>query len=190
MKKLLFVFALSLLLTAGVSAQVSKPFNIYAGGGLTLAQGDFGELYKNGFHGLGALGFNAAPMFQLLAKAEYHTFSIDVADMDASLNTILVGADLKLAPTLPASPIKPFGMAGAGFASTKAEATIDLGSFIPGAEIVGESDRQTDFYFEIGAGAEFSAGPSMALFAMVRYISIQSDGESTNFIPVTVGIKF
>ena len=186
MKKLILTFAVIILFAGLASAQDVKPFNIYAGGGLGSPNGSdmFKDYWKMGYHGYAGLGFNFMPMMQIIGKAEYHMFSVDtdsdgeladVAEAAGDMTTFMFGGDVKLNPKAPFMPIKPFAIAGIGFASS---------SF---SEL---NESSTDFYWNIGGGLELGGQGPLKFFAMARYVSISTEGESTTFIPVTLGIKF
>jgi len=51
------------------------------------------------------------------------------------------------------------------------------------------SETVTKFYYNFGAGVEFAAGPKISLFAQARYVSIATEGQSTQYIPISFGIK-
>ncbi|MCK5125624.1 MAG: outer membrane beta-barrel protein [candidate division Zixibacteria bacterium] len=187
MKKLLFVICLVVIFTSIASAQVSKPFSVYAGGGLTLLQGDYGDYYKNGYHGMGAAGFSLAPMFQLMGKLEYHTLPVDAAAITNDVTIIMYGAGFKFAPTLPGAPIKPFGIVGGGMATLKTDASFDLGDF--GTVDLG-TVSSNEFYYEFGAGLELKASPGLSFFVMARYVTIANEFADFKYIPITVGLKF
>ena len=185
MKKLLILTVILAFVAMSASAQVSKPFNIYVGGGLSMpiSPDGFKDAYKSGFHGMGAIGYNAGPGFQLMGKIEYHKFSLDIDNPLASIfdmNFFMFGAAGKYAIGLPAAPIKPFVLGGAGFANIS---------------LSGGDNSITEFYFEFGGGAEFKLGPAMNLFVMAKYVNVATSdlwvsGDATAFIPITVGLKF
>lgn len=181
MKKLFLALAMVLILCVSISAQSVKPITFYAGGGISIPNGDFGVLYKNGYHGLGAVGINVAPMVQLMLKGEYHTWSSDLPGFDSDFSTMFFGGSFRVSPSMPMSPIKPFGLAGGGLASTKSTVVI-LNNSIEGTS--------SNFYFEFGGGLDFKVGPMMAMFIQGRYVSINSGGGSMSYIPFTVGLKF
>jgi len=186
MKKIILTLAVIVLFAGLATAQDVKPFNLYAGGGLGAPNSNdmFKDYWKTGYHGYAGLGFNLMPMIQIIGKAEYHMFSVDgdsegdfleSAEAAGDLNTFMFGGDIKLNPKAPFMPIKPFAIAGVGFANS---------SF---SEL---DESETDFYWNIGGGLELGGQGPLKFFAMARYVSISSEGESTTFIPVTLGIKF
>ncbi|MEE9443623.1 MAG: outer membrane beta-barrel protein [candidate division Zixibacteria bacterium] len=195
MKKLVLTLTVIMLCAGLASAQISKPFNVYVGGGLGMVQGDVGTLYKTGYHGVAAVGFNAAPMIQFIGKVEYHSFGSDMAPtlgigLDGSQRNLMFGGAAKLQPSLPAFPLKVYGLAGIGMASVQAPDLVIV-NLITSEQVTITPPSQSKMYFEIGAGAELPAGPSLSMFAMVRYVSIsQEGGGSFNYIPITVGLKF
>ncbi len=194
MKKLLLSLAIVLFCASFAVAQVEKPFNAYAGGGLTMPMGDAGEDLKIGFHGMAGLGFNILPVAQAVGKVEYHTLGLDwgeLEDVGGSFKVTMYGVSVKMAPPTPLAPMKFFGLIGAGMASYKldpdADVTMpDLSDFAFGET----TDTETEMYYEVGGGIEVRASATMKFFVMARYVSIASDGTSTNFVPITVGLKF
>ncbi len=193
MKKTIFMLVAIMFIAGIASAQISKPFSVYAGGGLGLVQGEYSDMFKTGYHGLAAVGFSAAPMIQFLAKVEYHNFETDltssVPDYNNSFKNMMFGGGARISPSIPSFPLKVFGMAGGGLANIQGPDAVTYNLATGTYEAV-ETESQNEFYFEIGAGAEMTVAPSIALFGMVRYVSISSEGESFNYIPLTVGVKF
>ena len=186
---LLLIFA-----TASWSQLPSKPFNLYAGGGVSIPTSPdaFKEGWKLGLHGSGGLGINfgAIPNFQVIGKVEFHTIPFDwdkAGQPNASggaFQILMFGADGKLAFGVLAAPMKPFILGGVGGARISFSDISNAGNTV----IVDFSE--TDFYFNIGAGVEFGSGPALKFFIMARYVNIATEGESTAFIPITAGIKF
>jgi opacity protein-like surface antigen len=202
-------FALTVIVLAifaiSANAQVSKPFSLYLGGGVTLPNSPdyFKEGYKMGFHGTGGVGLKLIPLIEVVGKVEYHSFSLDdeeflgegAEDVDISggtLTAILYGADARLALNVPGSPMKPFVLAGAGFASLSTSSLK-----IDDEEWGKPFESKTKFYFNVGAGLEIGS-----LFIQGRYVSISSEEPSEEAvklgaekkaivsIPITLGIKF
>lgn len=187
MKRILITLAMICLCGGLASAQLNKPFSIYAGAGLTMPQGDYSDYYKMGYHGMGAAGFNLYPMFQGLAKVEYHSLPVDAATISNDATIVMYGVDARFAPFVPAAPIKVFGVAGIGMANIKTDASFDAGDF--GSVDLGTTSS-TEFYYEIGAGVEFRTSPTMSAFFMARYVTVANDFADFKYVPVTVGVKF
>ena len=60
---------------------------------------------------------------------------------------------------------------------------------LTGDDIPDDSESETDFGINGGAGFDFDAG-SVGLFVEGRFHNVFTEGDSTNFIPITVGIRF
>ena len=101
----------------------------------------------------------------------------------------MFGVDGRYAFGLPAAPLKPFVLGGLGFARMS---MTDLEGSNPLIASFNEykPEAQTDMYFNIGAGVELKTGPMWNLFLQVRYVSVATEGESSAFIPVSLGVKF
>ena len=201
MKKLWMVLAILITFAACTSAQVSSPFTLYAGGAITFPTSEgFSDLYKNGLHGTIGVGYKMAPKFQVIGKVEYHTFKFNFDNSDVSsimsgwsggTNKMwMFGVDGKLSLSLPAAPIAPYFLGGVGIANIKQSefegpVSLNLSLF---NQLIAES--QNKLYFNLGVGTELGSGPAFSFFAQARWVSIQTDGETTNFVPVTVGLRF
>lgn len=189
MKTLTVILSLMLLAVAGVSAQSVKPFSLYVGAGGSVPSGDFGDAYKFGFHAVGGVGFKIMPALELVPKVEFHAFSIDKSNYLGTVDggnarVLMFGGDVRYAFPLPTPGMKPFILGGIGFANlSQSDLTLD-GIQQP------SSESTTKFYFNVGGGLEFGAGPVMSLFVQARYVSVSTDLIKSNYIPVTVGIKF
>jgi opacity protein-like surface antigen len=197
MKKLLtpLTVAVVFLLASSICSQV--PFSIYGGGFMSFpsSPGGFKSEYKNGFHGMVGLGLKSAPGLQLVPKIEYHKFGRDysfgnLSGVDGGSEAIwLFGADLRLGPHLPGSPIKPYALAGIGlarvtyaqFAGINSTLVDDLNAHLP--------NSKSPFYYNLGGGLEFAFLPEINLFVQARYVSVATGGGGSKFVPITVGVK-
>ncbi len=199
MKKLIILAVCIFALTATASAQVpSSPVKLYAGGLFSLPQGPdaFNDAFNTGFHGFVGVGKDLSPMFQLVGKVEYHSFGFNFDDAGinnadgGSLNAWLFGADARISPSLPAAPIKPFIFGGVGFASVKQSEfeSSDLSLATSLNQTTGTSS--TDLFFNVGVGADLFSTPAMTIFAQGKYVSIQTEGDATSIIPISLGVRF
>lgn len=197
MKRIFLITTAVCLLVISANAQGVKPFNLYVGGGASLPNGDFSNEYKMGFHGSLGLGLNFGPGLQFVPKGEFHTFSADtdflLEENDYSsvsggtFNAILVGADLKFAPSVPALPLKPFFFGGGGWARLQPSDLEYENSLGQGTIIFA---KQNKAYWNIGGGLNFGSNPAFSFFIQARYLSVSADEIKYNVIPVTLGIKF
>lgn len=195
MKKLLVILSV-LFLTMSVVAQTSSsPVSIYAGGAFSMPSGGsfFTDAFKTGFHGSIGLGWKVAPTLQMVPKVEFHQFSSEASGVlgisDGSKKIWMFGLDGRFSPSVPAFPLKPYFVGGGGFANVKQSQfsgptllTSVLNTTVPA--------DQTKFYFNVGAGLDLFSNPAFSLWLQARYVSVSTDTESTQFVPVSLGVKF
>lgn len=194
MKKVFLTLAVVLIFAATGSAQVSTPVSIYAGGALSVpASGDFNAGWQMGYHGAFGLGYKLAPNFQVVGNLEYHHFFFDMADfmgLDGGDTKVwMYGVNGRYSLGLPVVPIKPFFIGGAGIAKMTWDEfegptliTATLNAAIP--------ESVNKVYFNFGGGLDLKVIPTLSLFIEARYVSIATDGASTAFVPMTVGLRF
>ncbi len=201
MKKFLWTLAVLMILSAVSMAQVGtpgSPVSWYAGGALSLPtspQG-FSDGWKLGMHGMLGVGKNVAPRLQLVGKLEYHKFNADLALIAPSvdggaINTLMYGVDGRLNLGAPIVPIKPYALGGIGIANLKFNeyTTTDTSLATAVALLNTTVTSISKVYFNFGGGVEFAMGPKTSLFVQARYVTIATDGGSTAFIPITLGLK-
>lgn len=206
MKKFFWTLAVLLILSAVSMAQVgtpSSPLTFYAGGALSLPtspQG-FSDGWKLGMHGMLGAGKNVSPRLQLIGKLEYHKFSADAATTTAyfgspnveggAINTWMYGIDGRINLGAPVVPIKPYALGGIGIANLSFGEYTTTDTSLSSAVAAENTSAvsMSKVYFNFGGGVEFAMGPKTSLFVQARYVSIATDGGSTAFIPVTVGLK-
>jgi opacity protein-like surface antigen len=136
------------------------------------------------------------PNLQVVGKVEYNRFGFDFDDGSQSFltdggqqNTWLFGGDARMSFNLPASPIKPFAFAGAGMAR------ISVSDF-EGTDLVLTTaindglESVSEFYWNIGAGAEMKISPMVSFFAQARYINVATEGDALTWVPISLGLKF
>ena len=205
MKKALLVSAMVLLFAAGGFAQEMKPA-IYIGGGLSMPMSPdiFKDNWKMGFHGGAGVGFQVHPMFEIIGRAHYNMFSMDLdeyiktlaeaagATIDGgSYKALEVMADVKflipIAPEGEDAPFQPFLLGGVGIVN-QSISDVDVTTETETYTITVES--QTDLAFGFGAGFEYMASPKASIFVEGKYTMIQTEGETTAYVPIRVGLKY
>ncbi len=201
MKKLWWLIAILLTFTVAASAQTPVPFTLYASGAFSLPNSPdgFKDNFKTGYHGSLGLGIKMMPNFQIIGKAELHSFKFDFdnselfAGMDGysggTNNMWMFGADGRFSFNLPAAPISPFVLAGAGVASIKQTEFDGPASLALSALNSYLDETQTKFYWNVGGGFDLKSGPLFSLFVQARYVSIATEGEASSFVPISLGIR-
>ena len=162
MKKALLLLTLILIFTVSGSAQSLMPFSVYGAGGLTIPSGPelFKDTYKANLHGMLGVGLKFFPSMQIIPKVEIHTLGFDGYESltnEPSLKIMLFGAEARLKAGAPGMPVRPFVLGGAGFAKLTADDPTGPAAIVQGFnDVFGD---QTKFYYEVGGGMEFGAGP-------------------------------
>jgi hypothetical protein len=169
-----------LLATVGAAPAVAQA-RFSLGGGLTVPLGDFDDAVGTGWHGLAALGFQPADLpvgFQI--DGMYQRFGFDEVpdDFDANFQLIQGTANVVYTfTTAEESTFHPYLIGGVGLYNAKAT-----------GDDVGDTESQTDFGVNAGAGFDFRLG-SVGLFVEGRFHNVFTEDNSTNFIPITAGIR-
>ena len=174
-KTLYGTLAVSLLLVSASSAgaQLSNPirFNVHAGAALPV--GDLGDAVEMGFR-VGA-GLELRPAFSPVGLRFDGAFDrMGFEGGGGNLSIWSVTGNAVLSPM--ASPLYFIG--GIGFYSTDVNIDdIDI------------DDTETDFGFNLGAGLSLPL-TGFSTFIEARWHSINTEGESSQYIPIVFGIRF
>ncbi|MEW6413067.1 MAG: outer membrane beta-barrel protein [Candidatus Zixiibacteriota bacterium] len=194
MKKALFTLVVLTLTTSVSVAQTPKPFDLYAGGGITFGSSPdiFKTQHKEGYHLFGGIGFHMIPLIQFVGKIEYQSFAKDfdefrteITDLSGGTRRILMfGVDARLGTNVPTAPIRPFIFAGLGLAR-QSESDLETAFEIA----IQDYDSQTDLYLNIGGGIEFKMLKIFNVFVQARYLNIKQDGGDLSLVPVSLGLK-
>ncbi len=166
----------ALLGMAAAPAHAQTPIKFGVSGGVALPLGDFGDAAKLGFLGQGhvTLKLANAPI-SLRGDGFFQRHSIDGADG----NFQIIGGTANVVYEFgAASPTKVYVIGGLGYYSVKVDITI------PG--IGSGSATESDIGVNGGAGIKFAG----RLFVEGRFHNVFSEGSSTTFVPVVVGVSF
>lgn len=163
------------LSTASAQAQVS----VGVGGGVTIPLGDFGDVAKTGWHGLAVVGYDMPSGLGVRGDFYYGQNKLDITGADAKAK--LAGGFGNILYHFKSAGVTPYVLGSIGFMNVKAEGSNGG---------VTASTSSTKIGFGGGAGLQFKAGTDSHIFVEGRYITINTEGGNTNFIPITVGISF
>jgi len=169
MRRALGAVVLGAVLAAGVPALASAQARGYVklGGGVGMPMGDFGDHFDMGWIAQVAGGIGSG----MIGGRINGTYGQNGAkDVDGNVKIMGAMGDLVLSPSMGDGGVAPYFLGGAGFQSIKN----------------GESD--TKFGWNVGAGVNLKLG-GLAVYLEGRYLSIQTEGESSTMIPITAGIR-
>jgi hypothetical protein len=166
-KATMFVAALAAVMVAAPAEAQMRTATFGVGGGPTLPIGDLGNVYDTGWHVQGS--FALAPMtlpFGVRVDLNYTNFPHG-DHSDSMLAGIVNGMF-----ALPAAGLRPYLSAGVGAYNSKHD-----------------DQSETDIGVNGGAGLQFG------MFGMNAYLegrlhNLFTEGASSRFIPISVGIMF
>lgn len=164
------VFAAS---TAQAQAAAESRFGVKAG--IALPMGDFADAAGLGFHVGGHVGIPLKNALSLRIDADYGRYS---GEDDLGIdNASLLGGVVNLVYKIETqSELKPYILGGLGFYNWKFEG---------GGVTVDDSDLA----FNVGVGYDFKMG-GKSLFTELRFLSVQTDGDALNTLPIVIGLRF
>jgi Outer membrane protein beta-barrel domain len=174
-KTLYSTLAVSLLLVSAstADAQFASPIRFNVNAGAALPVGDLGDGLDMGFH-VGA-GLELRPAFSPVGLRFDGGFDrMGFEGGGGNLSIWSVTGNAVLSPM--ASPLYFIG--GIGFYST--DLNVDDGP---------DFDSETDFGFNLGAGFSLPL-TGFSTFVEARWHNVNTEGESSQFIPIVFGIRF
>ena len=169
-----------LMASVGAAPAVAQGAEFSLGGGVTSPLGNFDDGFKLGWHGTGAVSYvppNLPVGFQIDG-----TFSrlSDESDFDVKSQMIYgtgnVVYKFKVAED---TRFRPYLIGGGGVYN------LDF----KGDDVSSSVESVTKFGINAGAGFDFKAGAA-GLFLEGRFHNVFTEGDNTNFIPITVGVRF
>ncbi len=177
------VLAIAVLGT-NASAQSAKSISFGISGGAAIPLGDFSDFYTTGYNGTVSLGMKSVgspiglridAMYNRLSVKDDATITIPGAGLVESAS--IASANANLVYMLPGTGISPYLIGGGGIYSTKLHGdNLDI-------------DSENKFGINGGIGAAFPLS-GFNTFIEARLHNVFSDGDATQFIPVTFGISF
>lgn len=188
MRRVMIFAGISLLILAfSMNAGAAAP-SIYAGVGYAMPMGDFGDAYNGGIGGTAGVGFLINPKFEVGGRLAYSVFGSKANGGPDFKSLEIMGDGRYIFPKGSSdSKFEPFITAGLGFVNSKVSET--------SYEILGHTyttggGSNTDFAINFGAGFDYLLSPTMKLFVEARYMSVQSSGGSSSYLPIRAGLKF
>ena len=172
------VAALSLGVVALAAPLHAQGVQFSLGGSLGIPLGDFDDAAKMGFHGLAAATIKPATMpvsFQIDGNYAHFSTEADNVGFQMLFATGNVVYNFKTAET---SRLHPYLIGGVGVYNSKL-----TGDAAP------TDESSTDLGINAGAGFNVAAGAA-SLFVEGRFHDVFTDGSSTQFVPLTVGVRF
>jgi hypothetical protein len=180
--------ALAFAFLLGAPAAHAQGAQFSLGGGLGVPLGDFDDAAKLGWHGLAAVSFvpEGWPV-GIQIDGSYQQFSLDdgFTGADGLKNRLIQGTgNIVFAfNTAPDAQFRPYLIGGGGVYNSKITGEDDAGG------VIDTDGSDTNFGINAGAGFNFGAGGA-ALFIEGRFHNVFTEGSNTQFIPISLGIRF
>jgi opacity protein-like surface antigen len=204
MKRIVAVTVVLTLLSVSAPAQVSLGWGAHGDCAQLDVGGPISSVYGNGWGGGAHLDVNLM-MISLRFSGDYVTFSPDQEKYrnelarllgnaaagytidGGNVNILSVNANVKWS-LLPIPVVSPYLTGGIGLAQVN---TGDLTVKYNGSDAgrFPKVEGQSKTAFNVGAGVDLKLG-GVALFAEAKYTWILTEGNSTRYIPISVGITF
>jgi len=208
MKKFMLVAIAMLALSTVTYAAGPISFGVQATGANLNVVDPLKEIYGFGFGGGAHLDINLPLILAIRIQGDYVTFSPDEGKYRAliagfvpgsiasdfsidggRINILSANANAKLSP-LPLPIISPYLTAGVGLASLSvSDATVKFrGNPVPGGTIPG-AKSESKFSANLGAGVDLDL-IALKLYLEARYTWIFTEGSTSTYIPVSLGVTF
>jgi opacity protein-like surface antigen len=175
---------LSIMAVAGIAAaapaaqsQGYNPFQIGASGGVGFPTSDLGNSTNTGYNIALVVGYKPQLLpLSVRAEAAYNQFAFQAGGGSINIPSFTgnLAYDLPLGMSF-----TPYGIGGVGL-------------YRPSTSITGggTSSAQNHFGWNVGGGVKIPLSPSFETFIEARYNSVNVNGGTYSFVPVTVGILF
>jgi len=175
---------LSLVAVAGIAAvspaaqaQSYNPFQIGASGGIAFPTGDLSDATNTGYNIAVSVGVKPLMMpIGIRAEAAWNQFGFNNGG-NGSINIPSFTGNLTYGLPLGVG-FSPYIIGGVGL-------------YRPSADIGGtSSDATNEFGWNVGGGVRLPLSTSFETFVEARYNSVNVNGGTLSFVPLTVGFMF
>ena len=173
------VLTIAVSSAAGAQAAAAKPFGV--GVLVALPIGDFGDAAGMGFGAGGSWQKRLNDKLNLRVNGDLSRHAWK-SPLDGN-SMIFTGLANVVMPVAASGTMKPYVFGGAGLAYVRATATVTI---LSTTTTVTSSD--TKLAINVGGGMDRQMG-TRTMFFEVRFVSVQTDGSATNYIPIVVGLR-
>jgi len=169
------VVALSLVAAPTARAQAG----VGVSAGISIPTGDFGKAVKSGYSVNGLVGFSM-PLSPIGFRGEvgYNSWDGKSGTLADGVTTSSLSGTANIVLQVPMMVVaKPYVIGGIGYHHMKSDA--------------GALGNSTDnkMGWNVGGGLKFGLG-TLNTMLEARYITVNTEGSSTHYVPVTFGIMF
>lgn len=164
------VAGLALILVAGPASAQARGY-LGFGAGVNVPVGDFADAFKLGWLGQVVAGITSAN--GKIGGRIDGSYSKNSVKSPGTGHVSLIGAnaDIVFTPGKRPAKVHPYFLAGVGFYNN-------------------DNADETKFALNGGAGIQIHTGGKLDVYTEARFVSVRTDGASTNFIPITLGLRW
>ncbi len=173
-----------LALVMGVAPLSAQKVSFGVGGGLLAPLSDYKDSDNLGWQAGANVSFPVGPVAIRVDGYLGETSHKDVSGVKVTGASKPTGANADIVYTFKVEgDVKPYVLGGLGVCNLKVNAQPQ------GFPQLAIDTSVTKFSYNGGAGIDFRLG-SVGLFVEARYVSVSTEGSATQFVPVTLGLKF
>jgi hypothetical protein len=173
-------------------------FYIGIGGGATMPQGDFGDVYGTSFNVTVPIGWQSMSTpwgvrldlgYNQVNGKTFDTGTGEVELDDGTIWSALLGLTAQWPVGASGTSFYLVGGGGVHHFRDFGGFSDDGGGTTGGGLFGGDEENVTKFGLNGGAGINFGIGAA-DLFLEARYVSVFTENENTNYIPIVIGLRF
>ncbi len=208
MKNLLAIITMMIAAASASPAQISFGGGAHSGLAFTSFPKPTNEFYAIGFGGGVHGDLNLLPFLSTRVSVDYNLFPSDKTKLKSQFtvrdgngnvtnnftvegaNVSILGITANVLGEIPTgSAVQPYGIFGLGLQILNQS---DLKVVADGQTLLQQSggSSDTNFGLNFGAGVQFGLGRRTHLFIESKYALIFTKGETSSYIPVTLGVSF
>jgi len=182
MKKTIRLIALAALAAAPTLAfgQRSSSVQFGVSGGLSVPTGNLADRVDAGYQVGGQVWVWSSPTIGFRGDVSYDNWKAKVGNVN--LRSLAAVANIVAHPaSMAKSAIAPYFVGGVGAFNTKAYTSSNNTS--------SSTNTETNIGVQGGGGLEFRLA-GFSTFVEAKFVNVFADGNNTNWIPITFGVRF
>lgn len=172
------------LLPAIAGAQDARTISFGVMGGLSLPMGDLADGVESGYNITGSVYMPLAGKLKLRGDVGYESFagkgSNNIAGFDFNVLSVTGNVIFPLGMERAEGGIRPYLIGGGG---------LYRGTIKDNIVGISDSESSNDLGINVGGGFEFKLS-GFTTFAEARFVNVFGEDDSSNWIPITFGIRF
>ena len=150
-------------------------------GGLSAPVGDLGKSVDAGYVVAGHIWFNPASFTSVGFRGDVSYDNWKTKTGNVNFRSLGFTANALIHPAVSKSTVVPYLIGGGGFYNTK--------SYLSKPYTSSSSGTSSNFGLQGGGGIEFKLS-GFSTFAEAKFVNVFTNGNATNWVPITFGVRF